>query len=411
MSPQLEWNEFLSLYCQVNNSPSLSPSPRPILGFEQYLFSPEKIRETCNPRRTSPSRHDTYRGRATSSSTSTSSSSSRSSSTNHYVPVHFGRAGSYSPPSTSSSSTSSGSTHSYVPASCGRDRSHSPSASSSSWSSSSSRSSSRSEGSSTYGSIPPPEPDRHGNYVYLPLRDSLRILSEVQSTMEEACYYFAEKQFPEVLEEKEWDCPEAAELNVWVSVFFERRNFKLLRRFSNFTKNTRDLGELLDSMKQIRHSAVHRHPLTVTTIRRLVQEAIAFCRILGDNTRLEKLHAIWGAASIQIDQLYEKSQPYPPPQPSTLQNSSIPKLLPTSHSQIERSTEVDSEHTESDVDDRSTTTYSKEHLFGSAALGSRGSFASVPRSSRWIDEYPSSNLPLEHFSSLSKRDLLHLLGS
>lgn len=146
-------------------------------------------------------------------------------------------------------------------------------------------------------------------------------------------------------------------------MFFEQANFKFLCHLSQYIGNTKDLGDLLKSIKQIRHAAVHRHRLTVTTIRILVQEAIAFCQILGDNTRLERLHAIWGAASIQIDQLYEKTQPYPPPEPSTLQNSSVPKLLPISHPQIERSTEVDSEHTESDVDDRTTTTYSKEHVF------------------------------------------------
>lgn len=201
--------------------------------------------------------------------------------------------------------------------------------------------------------------------MYLPLRDTLRILRDVQSTMEEACFSFAERQLPEVFEdeEKEWDCPEAVELNAWVAVFFQRDNFKLLCQLSQYIGNESNLGDLLESMKQIRHAVVHRHRLTVTTIRILVQDAIAFCRILGEDTCLKELHAIWGAASIQIDELYEKSQPCPPPESSILQIPSTPKLLPeskreTSTEEDNRSTEAGSEYTES-----STTTYSKEHLF------------------------------------------------
>ena len=349
MSPKLEWIDFLDLYSQVNNYPSMSPSssPRTTAGFENYLFSPEKIREACSrkPRRTRPS----PRGRDTYSAPSIASSSSSPS------PSPRGRDRSYPNSSSSSSSSRSGSIHSYVSSSYGSDQSYSPSSSSSS---SSSRSGSR-----PYGYIPPPEPDRYGNYMYLPLRDSLRVMSDVQKTLEDACFSYGDQHLPEVLEENGWDCPEAVELNTWVSILSKRANFKLLSHFSQSTGNTKDLRDLLESMREIRHTTVHRHRHTVTTIRILVQDAIAFCRILREDTCLKELYAIWGAASLQIDQLYEKSQPCPPPEPSILQIPSSPKLLPesqreTSTEEDDRSTEAGSEYTES-----STTTYSKEHLF------------------------------------------------
>ncbi|KAJ4024423.1 hypothetical protein NW752_002992 [Fusarium irregulare] len=136
--------------------------------------------------------------------------------------------------------------------------------------------------------------------------------------MEEACFSFAEKNLPEVFEDpdKEWDCPEAVELNAWVAVFFQRDNFRRLDDLSQYIGNEHNLGDLLESMKQIRHAAVHRHRVTVTSIKIFVQDAIAFCRILNlkDGTCLKELYAIWGAASLQIDEVY-KSRACPPPEP------------------------------------------------------------------------------------------------
>ncbi|KAI0191402.1 hypothetical protein EV127DRAFT_363792 [Xylaria flabelliformis] len=90
--------------------------------------------------------------------------------------------------------------------------------------------------------------------VYLPLRTQHRILTNVQSILEEVCFDYAERFMPEILKKNRWDCSEAAELNLWSAEFLQRQN-----EFSDRAEDVRKpLNSLLRSVADIRHTAVHR---------------------------------------------------------------------------------------------------------------------------------------------------------
>ncbi|KAJ8121923.1 hypothetical protein ONZ43_g1749 [Nemania bipapillata] len=121
--------------------------------------------------------------------------------------------------------------------------------------------------------------------IYLPLRTQHRILTSVQSTLEDACFDFAQQAMPDILKKKNWDCSEAAELNLWAAEFLQRQ--------SEFSDKADDLGQplakLLRSVADIRHTAVHRICISARGLEQFLLSAESFATLLGDASRLRAL--------------------------------------------------------------------------------------------------------------------------
>jgi hypothetical protein len=119
--------------------------------------------------------------------------------------------------------------------------------------------------------------------VYLPMRVQHRLLVKVQTSLEQACFDFAQRTMPELLQDKEWDCPEAVELSVWASAFL-RRQCEFTKKLAAASNNAagKPLDVLLRSVADIRHTAVHRIRVSAEGIERFVHDAESFATLLGD---------------------------------------------------------------------------------------------------------------------------------
>ncbi|KAI0114084.1 hypothetical protein GGR51DRAFT_505449 [Nemania sp. FL0031] len=121
--------------------------------------------------------------------------------------------------------------------------------------------------------------------IYLPLRTQHRILTNVQSILEDTCFEFAQRAMPDILKKNGWDCSEAAELNLWVAEFLQRQS-----EFSNRAEGIgQPLTKLLRSVSDIRHTAVHRICISARGLEHFLLNAESLATLLGDTTRLKSL--------------------------------------------------------------------------------------------------------------------------
>lgn len=116
-----------------------------------------------------------------------------------------------------------------------------------------------------------------------------RILKEAQSILEKACFDFAKKAMPDILQWKQWACAEAAELNLWA---------KVLKMHEGVLVGTEHKPVLLSkdvfykSIANIRHMAVHRIPVAARELDKLLVDGEALACLLGDKAALSKLSNI-----------------------------------------------------------------------------------------------------------------------
>lgn len=108
--------------------------------------------------------------------------------------------------------------------------------------------------------------------------------------LEECCYDFTAQWLPELLEERQWDCPEAIELNKWTHTIVKRLA-KLPSHYSQaFAKDDgTSLANILISINKLRHSAVHRLHTTAKGILEMIHSAARFAKVLRDLTREQQL--------------------------------------------------------------------------------------------------------------------------
>lgn len=111
------------------------------------------------------------------------------------------------------------------------------------------------------------------------------ILIKTQEVLESACFRFAERAMPEILQKREWYCPESAELNLWAVEFLKR-----LKTFGKMASTpalpSRPLKELLPSIAQIRHHAVHRIPVTAKELEQFMVDGEILAQIFEDQTAI-----------------------------------------------------------------------------------------------------------------------------
>ena len=122
--------------------------------------------------------------------------------------------------------------------------------------------------------------------IYLPLPTQHRLLRTVQEILEDGCYAFAQRSLHDVVEKKGWECAESVELNVWSSVFLSNKG-----RFSaeSLDQLGKPFAKVLDSVTQLRHTAVHRIKVTVNRVEQFLLDAESFSKLLDDNAATERL--------------------------------------------------------------------------------------------------------------------------
>ncbi|PQE27761.1 ubiquinol-cytochrome-c reductase cytochrome c1 protein [Rutstroemia sp. NJR-2017a BVV2] len=110
-------------------------------------------------------------------------------------------------------------------------------------------------------------------------------MTTTQRELEECCFDFAAKWLPSILEDHKWDCAEAAELNKWTSTLVARYG-KLPAHAINNDSET-PLQDVFLATTVVRHTAVHRLPVTAQGIQKMIQSALQLARTLGDHSRAE----------------------------------------------------------------------------------------------------------------------------
>ncbi|KAG4290151.1 hypothetical protein FPRO06_02037 [Fusarium proliferatum] len=118
--------------------------------------------------------------------------------------------------------------------------------------------------------------------VYLPFPTEHLLMEKLQKVLEAACYEYGVRELSTIMQERHWDCPEAVELSQWAELLGNKG--KLKRQDSD-----RSLKELLHSIAQIRHTAVHRLRTSSVGLQRFLADAEDLTRALGDNLYIQAI--------------------------------------------------------------------------------------------------------------------------
>lgn len=124
--------------------------------------------------------------------------------------------------------------------------------------------------------------------ICLPFITGHQIIVELQTILEQACFNFARNTMPEVLETKDWSCPAAVELNTWVKVFRQQEQYL-------FQAPPVDVAidhSFYKSLCDIRHTAVHRLPMTAAGIDKCLRDGEVLVTLLDDNAAVSRLSAM-----------------------------------------------------------------------------------------------------------------------
>jgi hypothetical protein len=108
--------------------------------------------------------------------------------------------------------------------------------------------------------------------------------------LEEACFAFAQRWLPSVLEKAGFDCPAAVELTKWAKILSSHRD-KLGTTVAPSFKGPSFPG-LLASMRKLRNIAVHRVPATAMVVGELVASAAELTEMLQDGARAALMRGI-----------------------------------------------------------------------------------------------------------------------
>lgn len=118
----------------------------------------------------------------------------------------------------------------------------------------------------------------------LPRLTSHKLITQVQTILERACFDFARRKMATLLKKNGWDCAEAVELTTWM---------KELPRCGGkpFAEPTQQ-RDFYKSLKAIRHTAVHRLPVTASNLQAFLCDGERLTSFLGDAAAMNTLTAM-----------------------------------------------------------------------------------------------------------------------
>ncbi|KAH7233902.1 uncharacterized protein BKA55DRAFT_523373 [Fusarium redolens] len=137
--------------------------------------------------------------------------------------------------------------------------------------------------------------------VYLPFPTEHLLMERLQKTLELACYEFGARAMPDTLRNRGWDCPESVELSKWTEVL---KREGVLKR-----ENTRKtLQELLYSIANIRHTAVHRLRTSSVGLEMFIADAEDLVEVLGDTAYSKSISQLRTNMNSAITELTQNKQ-------------------------------------------------------------------------------------------------------
>lgn len=109
-----------------------------------------------------------------------------------------------------------------------------------------------------------------------------KLLVQLQSVLEAACYEFGKHLMPDIFRRRGWDCAESLELNRCAREFQQWS-------FSDVESANKPRDELFRSISNIRHTAVHRLRVSVDAMEQFFNDAETLLLLLGDDARRREI--------------------------------------------------------------------------------------------------------------------------
>ncbi|USP80753.1 anion exchange family protein [Curvularia clavata] len=138
--------------------------------------------------------------------------------------------------------------------------------------------------------------------ICLPFWYQHRIMVQIQTILEKACFNFALRKLGEIVQANAWECAEAIELNRWPQILFENQDKLDRKPLEDMEKSVPDI---LTSIRQIRHTAVHRLRLPARSALDLVSDAEVFAKLLQDNASTGMISTIRQHISVAVEDMEE----------------------------------------------------------------------------------------------------------
>lgn len=120
--------------------------------------------------------------------------------------------------------------------------------------------------------------------LQIPYGAQHEVLLGLQRLLEDACFRFAQARHKNILKAQFWDCPEAIELNQ----FFKKlgTSSTQLGQGETMELSSASLTELVSSVSDIRHAAVHRLRLSTQDFEKAFNDSERLLILFGDKDTL-----------------------------------------------------------------------------------------------------------------------------
>ncbi|KXH55201.1 ubiquinol-cytochrome-c reductase cytochrome c1 [Colletotrichum nymphaeae SA-01] len=113
------------------------------------------------------------------------------------------------------------------------------------------------------------------------------LFTRIQNLLEKACFDYVKQAHPKILEGGQWDSPECVELQKWMWIF-KNEVFDTFRTETVPLPHT-EWHAFFESIRQIRHKAVHREVLCVADVKAYLADAESLAKLLRQDECLAKL--------------------------------------------------------------------------------------------------------------------------
>jgi hypothetical protein len=136
--------------------------------------------------------------------------------------------------------------------------------------------------------------------VYLPYSLQHTLLVGVQQILEDSLFRYGVNKMRDVVKTKGWDCSQCVELNDWVKILRKKKD---LIPSPKGLRSNRSLSVVLDSVVQLRNTAVHRQKVTALDVQLFLEDAEFLLNFLEDGASAKEICDIRQSLSDHVDDL------------------------------------------------------------------------------------------------------------
>lgn len=118
--------------------------------------------------------------------------------------------------------------------------------------------------------------------------------------LEDASYTFGKEAIPDIMKNEGWDSPETVELSYCSYAFKDNEDKFDALKIKNLGK---PFAEILDLVAKLRHTAVHRLPVTAATVEQFLSAAERFASLIGNDVCSQEIWRYRTEAVSAIEEL------------------------------------------------------------------------------------------------------------